>query len=102
MLHFPPIVFEPDDYQYISGPNYSIQVTQQTGEASEEVSFNTLLNSDITSSTAQLQNLLNKKEVNISVDYTNYDNFIYFSSALTRLENFVYKVGLIQSSSNER
>ena len=98
---FPPIVFEPDDYQYISGPNYSIQVTQQTGEASEEVSFNTLLNSDITSSTAQLQNLLNRKEVNISVDYTDYNNFIYFSSALTRLENFYYKVGLIQSSSNE-
>ena len=98
---FPPIIFEPDDYQYISGPNYSIQVTQQTGEASEEVSLNTLLNSNITSSTAQLQNLLNRKEVNISVDYTNYDNFIYFSSALTRLENFYYKVGLIQSSSNE-
>ena len=98
---FPPIIFEPDDYQYISGPNYSIQVTQQTGEASEEVSFNTLLNSDITSSTAQLQNLLNRKEVNISVDYNDYNNFIYFSSALTRLENFYYKVGLIQSSSNE-
>ena len=100
-ITFPPIIFEPNDYQYISGPNYSIQVTQQTGEASEEVSFNTLLNSDITSSTAQLQNLLNRKEVNISVDYTDYNNFIYFSSALTRLENFYYKVGLIQSSSNE-
>ena len=98
---FPPIVFEPDDFEYISGPNYSIQITQQTGEASEEVSFNTLLNSNITSSTAQLRNILNRKEINISVDYTKYSDFIYFSSALTRLENFYYKVGLIQSSSNE-
>ncbi len=100
-VSFPATVFEPDDFEYISGPNYSIQITQQTGEASEEVSFNTLLNSDITSSTAQLKNLLNRKEVNISVDYKDYNNFIYFSSALTRLENFYYKVSLIQSSSNE-
>jgi len=98
---FPPIVFEPEDFQYISGPNYSIQVTQQTGEASEEVSFDTLLNSEITSSTAQLRNILKRKEIDISVDYTKYNDFIYFSSALTRLENFYYKVGLIQSSSNE-
>ena len=98
---FPSIVFEPDDFEYISGPNYSIQITQQTGEASEEVSFNTLLNSNVTSSTAQLRNILNRKEINISVDYTKYSDFIYFSSALTRVENFYYKVGLIQSSSNE-
>ena len=98
---FPPIVFEPDDFQFISGPNYSIQVTQQTGEASKEVTFDTLLNSNVTSSTAQLKNLLNRKEINISVNYEDYNEFIYFSSALTRLENFYYKVGLIQSSSAE-
>ena len=46
-VSFPATVFEPDDFEYISGPNYSIQITQQTGEASEEVSFNTLLNSDL-------------------------------------------------------
>ena len=98
---FPPIVFEPDDFEFISGPNYSIQVTQQTGEASKEVNFNTLLNSNVTSSTAQLKSLLDRKEINISVNYENYSDFIYFSSALTRLENFYYKVGLIQSSSAE-
>ena len=96
---FPEIEFVPDDFQYISGPNYSIQAVQGSGESSQEINFNTLVNSDLTSSYQQLQNILDRKEINISVDYTDYSNFVYFSSALTRLENFNYKVGLIQSSS---
>ena len=96
---FPPIEFIPDDFQFISGPNYSIKAVQQTGESGQEVNFNTLIDSDLTSSFQQLKNVLDRKEIDISVDYTDYNNFIYFSSALTRLENFYYKVGLIQSSS---
>jgi len=99
-ITFPPIVFQPDDFQYIQGPNYSIKVTQQTGESGQEFNFDTLLQSNITSSYQQLKNILSRKEINISVDYTDYNNFIYFSSALTRLENFYYKAGLIESSSN--
>jgi hypothetical protein len=98
---FPEVEFIPDDFQLIKGPNYSIQVTQQTGEASQEFSFNTLMQTDVTSSSQQLRNVLDRKEINISVDYTKYDNFVYFSSALTRLENFYTKVGMIQSSSAE-
>ena len=45
--------------------------------------------------------LLDKKEVSISVDYTNYENFVHFSSAYTRLENFTYKVGLIENYTNQ-
>ena len=100
-VKFPPIEFIPDDFQFISGPNYSIKAVQQTGESGQEVNFNTLVDSDLTSSFQQLKNVLDRKEIDISVDYTDYNNFIYFSSALTRLENFYYKVGLIQSSSAE-
>mgnify|MGYP007089503071 CR=1 FL=1 len=32
---FPPLVFEPNDIQLIKGPNYSITVTQETGESSQ-------------------------------------------------------------------
>jgi len=96
---FPEEEFIPNDFKVIQGPNYSIQVTQQTGEASQEFNFDTLIESDLTSSYQQLKNVLDRKEIDISVDYTKYDNFIYFSSALTRLENFTTKVGMIQSSS---
>jgi hypothetical protein len=96
---FPPFVFESNDIQFIKGPNYSITATQETGESGQLFSYDTLIGTDITSSQNQLKSLLNRKDINISVDYSKYSNFIHFSSAYTRLDNFYYKVGLIQSSS---
>ena len=96
--------FEPiieDDFTYLKGPNYSLNIVQQTGTPGQEFSYNTLINSDITSSTNQIKSLLNEKDININIDYSNYNNFVKFSSAKTRLENFYYKVGLIESSSAE-
>ncbi len=100
-LNFP---FEPiieDDFTYISGPNYNLNITQETSKGGESFSLNTLLQSDVTSSINQIQNLLNQKEIDINVNYENYANFIHFSSAKIRLENFYYKVGLIESASNQ-
>ena len=64
-----------------------------------DMSYSTLAGSDITSSFNQVNNLLNKKEIEISVNYEDYNDFVYFSSAHTRLQNFYYKAGLIQSAS---
>lgn len=100
-LNFP---FEPiieDDFTYIAGPNYNLNVIQETSTGGEAFSFNTLLQSDVTSSINQIQNLLNQKEIDINVNYENYANFVHFSSAKIRLENFYYKVGLIESASNQ-
>ena len=100
-LDFP---FEPiieDDFTYIAGPNYNLNVIQETSTGGESFSFNTLLQSDVTSSINQIQNLLNQKEIDININYENYSNFIHFSSAQIRLENFYYKVGLIESASNQ-
>ena len=100
-LDFP---FEPiieDDFTFISGPNYNLNVIQETSTGGEAFSFNTLLQSDVTSSINQIQNLLNQKEIDINVNYENYANFVHFSSAKIRLENFYYKVGLIESASNQ-
>ena len=98
-IEFPPLEFTPDDFNYISGPNYSLNIKGQSGTPGMGFSYNTLVGSNITSSFNQINNLLNRKEINISVDYENYNDFIYFSSAYTRLQNFYYKVGLIQSAS---
>ena len=100
-VKFPFIPIIEDDFTFIAGPNYSLNIAQQTGTPSEEFSYSTLINSDITSSINQIQSLLNEKQIDINIDYENYGNFVNFSSATTRLENFYYKVGLIESSSNE-
>ncbi len=98
-VQFPQINFDQDDFTYISGPNYSLNVKNETGESGEIFSYNTLINSNVTSSTSQIRNLLDRKEINININYEVYNEFVNFSTAKTRLENFVYKAGLIQSSS---
>ena len=98
-VEFPQITFESEDLQFISGPNFSLNVKNQTGESGQLFNFNELLNSDVTSSFNQLSSLLDRKEIEINIDYEDYSQFVNFSSAKTRLENFIYKVGLIQSSS---
>lgn len=100
-LNFPFVPIVEDDFTYIAGPNYNLNVTQETSTGGESFSFNTLLQSDVTSSINQIKNLLNQKEIDINVNYENYSNFVHFSSAKIRLENFYYKVGLIESASNQ-
>ncbi len=96
---FPPLEINVDDFTYISGPNYNLSITNQSGTPGMDFSYDTLLSSDITSSTNQIKSLLNRKEIEISVNYEDYNDFVYFSSAYTRLQNFYHKVGVIQSAS---
>ena len=97
---FPFEEFIPDDFQFILGPNYALNLTQEAGVASQIYDYNSIIGTDLTSSANQVKNLLDRKEVSISVDYTDYNEFIHFSSAYTRLENFIYKVGLIEQYTN--
>ena len=97
-IEFPEEIIEVKDFEYIKGPNYNIDVVQQVGEATEKFSFSTLLSSPQTSSFQQLKSLLKEKEVNVSINYENFNEFVKFSSALTRLENFYYKVKVIENT----
>jgi len=96
---FPFLTIIPDDFQFIKGPNYSLQIKQEAGASGQLYDLSELINTNVTSSYNQLQSLLDRKSVSINVDYTDYKNFIHFSSAKTRLENFYYKVANIQSAS---
>ena len=60
--------------------------------------------SDLVTTDRQLQNDIidkyisgSQKPVELNIDYTNYENFINFSSAKTRLKNFKYKIQQIES-----
>ncbi len=44
----------------------------------------------------QVLSYLEDKGINISIDYTDFSNFVHFSSARARVENFYYKVQLIE------
>ena len=100
-IEFPEEIIEVKDFEYIKGPNYNIDVVQQVGEATETVSFSSLLSTPQTSSLQQLKSLLEEKGININVNYGNFNEFVKFSSALTRLENFYYKAKVIENAQND-
>ena len=87
------------DFEIIQGPNFKISLNEEINNSSLYLSYNDIISTSITSSSNQIQNIINDSSLNISVDYTNFNNFIHFSSAKTRIENFYYKVSLLESYS---
>jgi hypothetical protein len=100
-VEFQPADIEPDKVPYLEGPNFNVEIQNQFSNPTDFLSYNSLTQVPLTSSYNQLQNILKKKGVNITTDYTNFEEFVHFSSAKQRLNNFYYKVGLIQSASFE-
>ena len=86
---------------YISGPNYNLEIKDQLNNSSNYTNFQTYTSASITSSQYQLNSLFNTPGIEINVDYTNFSNFVNFSSATERLNNFYYKASLIESASNQ-
>jgi hypothetical protein len=91
----------------LRGPNTNLSLQNQIANSTEYSNLSQLANTTSQQGTGslryQLNNLLAKRGVAINIDYTDYANFIHFSSAQTRLENFYYKLSLIetyQSNSN--
>jgi hypothetical protein len=95
-----PIEFE-DDIEYVRGPNFNLGIIDEVNNTTFEQDYTSLVNTPLTSSYNQIQNLLNQKGVTIDTDYTDFSNFIHFSSAEQRLLNFYYKVSLIESYNND-
>ena len=88
------------DTTSIKGPNFNLDLKDQVNNSSLELSYTDLISTSLTSSQNQLNSLLEEKEIDINIDYTNFNNFIHFSSVQTRLENFYYKVSLIEQYSS--
>lgn len=80
----------------LRGPNFELEVPVETGHPTEYLSYSDLINNSITSSQYQLDNILSQQGISISIDHTDYSNFIHFSSATERLLNFQYKLGLLE------
>ena len=88
-----------DDFERISGPNFNIPIKSQINNSTIKLSESDIIQNVPSSSANQLDSILFSQSIDISVDYTDYTDFIHFSSAQTRIENFYYKVGLIENYS---
>ena len=91
-----------DENIYLRGPNYNLGIKDQINNSTDYVNYSTLSSTssyDAGSSSSlnyQINSILAERGVEINVDYSDYNNFIYFSSAEIRLENFYYKLQLIE------
>lgn len=91
----------PPSVPFLKGPNINIQIKDEINNSTDLKSYEELIASNLTSSFQHVNSLLNDKDIKISIDYTNYSDFINFSSAEQRLLNFYEKVSLIESASSQ-
>jgi len=89
----------PDDpvIPTLRGANFNVEVEEQTTEPSQYFNYEELFSFPTNNSYRELNSLFNEKGAELGVEYTDFTNFINFSSAEERLRNFKYKLDLINS-----
>lgn len=81
----------------LRSPNFNIEVSDEQVNPSQYFNYSELFSYPTNSSNNQLYSIVREKGVDISIDHTDFSDFIHFSSAEERLVNFKYKVDLIKS-----
>lgn len=87
----------PQDTLEISGPNFEAWQDYWISTETDYKSWNDLLSTNVQTS----QEILNRyifdsgSSVKLNIDFRDFKNFIFYSSAEDRVENFVYKINLI-------
>jgi hypothetical protein len=82
----------------LGGPNYNISLKDETGPLTQYKNYDDIVSTTLSGSYFQLLNNISSSSPELSVDYTDYEDFIFFSSAYQRLYNFKEKVTKISSS----
>ena len=88
-----------EDVTFIKGPNTNLRINEFLNNSTGLQSNNDLLNTPSTASTNNLSNVLNRKGITLTPNYSydTFSEFVNFSSAKKRIENFIEKVTQIQS-----
>ena len=90
-----------DQNIHLKGPNTNLNIKDQINNSTDYINLSNLYSNSNTQGSGsyqyQLNSLLAETGIEINIDYSDYSNFIHFSSAQTRLENFYYKLSLIEN-----
>ncbi len=89
----------------IKGPNFSLDIDYVKGQSTNFESLDNIILSGSTSSTELVTTYLSSSIINmedLNIEYVSgseylWENFVHFSSAKERVDNFVYKVQLIET-----
>lgn len=91
----------PDRQSYLRGPNYSVLEKDALLGSTEYLNYNKLFSLPVNTSRHNLKNLISDVSCKVSVNFEDYSSFIHFSSAVERLENFRYKMSLLEQYDHE-
>lgn len=93
---------EEDTTPRLKGPNFDIETPgTDLGIVTDYLNFKELFSYPEDIKSLNLYSLLKEKGVQLGIDHSDFSNFVHFSSAAERLENFRYKLGLIQDYEHE-
>jgi len=87
-----PIITNPT----LKGPNFDLPIKNRTNNSTNYINYEQLLNTNLVSSYDQILSYLEDKSISVGVDYTDFSNFVHFSSAESRIQNFYSKVQLLE------
>lgn len=96
-----PIILPPSNLVNLKSPNFNLDLVQKVGYDTDYKSWNDVLGTNPLSSQQIINMYLNNISgsvggIILNVDYSDYNNFVNFSSATERLNNFKYKLELIE------
>ena len=91
------VTLDPPSTPKLRGPNFTAKTTEDDSEPTEYFDYNDLFSFSNTNSNRELFSAVKDRSINLGIDYSDYENFIHFSSAEERLKNFRYKVQLIET-----
>lgn len=96
------VIYPPEEIQLprgrtLRGPDFNLKTSTQTNTTTEYQTYSSLTTATGAGMTNRLQSILAENRAELNTDYTDYENFIFFSSAGTRLTNFNYKATLLES-----
>ena len=82
--------------QQLKGPNLNLNLKNEISATNTYQNYSGLLGTTFTGSFSQLSSILADKGAEINVDYSEFSNFIHYSSAVQRVLNFYQKAALIE------
>lgn len=82
----------------LRGPNFDLEMNQNSGIETSLKSWNDLLGSNLSTNQRIIDTTLSSSfgGIDLNIDYTSFDNFIFYSSAEERIRNFYYKLQLVE------
>jgi hypothetical protein len=93
----------PTEPSYLQGPNFEVDYDYWVNSDTEYKSWTEILSENVQTSEQILNRYISSSgaPVELNIDYGEFKNFIYYSNARDRVENFAYKMELIEFYSGE-